>query len=86
MRFKSGNTFAYGVSKWAVRGLTQSAALELAHHDINVSSKVLRCIQSFVTWLIGTGQRQAQRSFVVCGQNTDDYVLQPIALVQSTQR
>jgi len=34
----SGNTFAYGVSKWAVRGLTQSAALELAHHDINVNA------------------------------------------------
>ncbi|KAK4936652.1 hypothetical protein LTR10_022504 [Elasticomyces elasticus] len=36
----SGNTFAYGVSKWAVRGLTQSAAIELAKHDINVNGKL----------------------------------------------
>ncbi|KAL6407991.1 hypothetical protein AUP68_09034 [Ilyonectria robusta] len=29
---------AYGVSKWAVRGLTQASAIELAPHDINVNA------------------------------------------------
>jgi len=34
----SGNTVAYSTSKWAVRGLTQAAALEFAKYDINVNA------------------------------------------------
>jgi len=34
----SGNTVAYSTSKWAVRGLTQAAALEFAPHNINVNA------------------------------------------------
>jgi 3alpha(or 20beta)-hydroxysteroid dehydrogenase len=30
--------FAYGASKWAVHGMTRSAAIELAHHRIRVNS------------------------------------------------
>jgi 3alpha(or 20beta)-hydroxysteroid dehydrogenase len=34
----SGVAFAYGASKWAVRGMTKSAAQELAGHGIRVNS------------------------------------------------
>jgi 3alpha(or 20beta)-hydroxysteroid dehydrogenase len=34
----SGVAFAYGASKWAVRGMTKSAAQELAPHGIRVNS------------------------------------------------
>ncbi|KAH0829897.1 hypothetical protein FOPE_10173 [Fonsecaea pedrosoi] len=34
----SGHSVAYSTSKWAVRGLTQSAALEFAKYDINVNA------------------------------------------------
>ena len=34
----SGGSFAYGTSKWAVRGMTKSAAQELARHKIRVNS------------------------------------------------
>ena len=34
----SGGAFAYGASKWAVRGMTKSAAQELSPHGIRVNS------------------------------------------------
>ena len=34
----SGGAFAYGASKWAVRGMTKSAAQELARHNVRVNS------------------------------------------------
>jgi 3alpha(or 20beta)-hydroxysteroid dehydrogenase len=34
----SGGAFAYGASKWAVRGMTTSAAQELSPHGIRVNS------------------------------------------------
>ena len=34
----SGGAFAYGASKWAVRGMTKSAAQELTPHGIRVNS------------------------------------------------
>ena len=37
-RPSSGNTVAYSTSKWAVRGLTQAAALDFAQYDINVNA------------------------------------------------
>ena len=33
-----GTQFAYAASKWAVRGMSRSAAVELAPHDIRVNS------------------------------------------------
>lgn len=33
---KQPTAIAYSVSKWAVRGLTQATAVELAPHQINV--------------------------------------------------
>ena len=33
-----GTQFAYAASKWAVRGMSRSAAVELAKHDIRVNS------------------------------------------------
>ncbi|MCP3913648.1 MAG: glucose 1-dehydrogenase [Actinomycetia bacterium] len=33
-----GSQFAYAASKWAVRGMSRSAAVELAPHDIRVNS------------------------------------------------
>ncbi|EXJ53699.1 uncharacterized protein A1O5_13055 [Cladophialophora psammophila CBS 110553] len=36
-RPSASHSVAYSTSKWAVRGLTQSAALEFAKYDINVS-------------------------------------------------
>ncbi|MFT4987290.1 MAG: 3alpha(or 20beta)-hydroxysteroid dehydrogenase [Acidimicrobiales bacterium] len=33
-----GSQFAYAASKWAVRGMSRSAAVELAAHDIRVNS------------------------------------------------
>ena len=35
--FQSENTVAYSTSTWAVRGMTQAAALEFAPYNINVS-------------------------------------------------
>lgn len=37
---QSANALAYNASKWAVRGLTQAAALDLAPHDINVNHTI----------------------------------------------
>ena len=34
----AGTAFAYGASKWAVRGMTKAAAQELAPHNIRVNS------------------------------------------------
>lgn len=34
----AGTAFAYGASKWAVRGMTRSAAQELAPHGVRVNS------------------------------------------------
>ena len=34
----AGTAFAYGASKWAVRGMTRSAAQELAPHQVRVNS------------------------------------------------
>jgi 3alpha(or 20beta)-hydroxysteroid dehydrogenase len=34
----AGGAFAYGASKWAVRGMTRTAAQELARHGIRVNS------------------------------------------------
>ena len=34
----AGRAFAYGASKWAVRGMTRSAAQELAPHGVRVNS------------------------------------------------
>lgn len=34
----SGNTLPYTATKWAVRGLTQATALDLAEHGINVNA------------------------------------------------
>ncbi|KAJ5951662.1 uncharacterized protein N7479_010075 [Penicillium vulpinum] len=34
----SGNALAYSTSKWAVRGLTQAVALDLAQYNINVNA------------------------------------------------
>jgi len=34
----SATAFAYGASKWAVRGMTKSAAIEFARHGIRVNS------------------------------------------------
>lgn len=34
----AGTAFAYGASKWAVRGMTRGAAQELAHHHVRVNS------------------------------------------------
>ncbi|OAL29715.1 hypothetical protein AYO20_09099 [Fonsecaea nubica] len=36
----SGHSVAYSTSKWAVRGLTQSAALEFAKYDINMWKQI----------------------------------------------
>ena len=34
----AGGAFAYGASKWAVRGMTKGAAQELARHNVRVNS------------------------------------------------
>lgn len=39
---KQPTAIAYSVSKWAVRGLTQATAVELAPHQINVRSRFIR--------------------------------------------
>lgn len=31
----------YGSSKWAIRGLTQAAAMDLDEHNINVKQRVI---------------------------------------------
>jgi 3alpha(or 20beta)-hydroxysteroid dehydrogenase len=51
----SAGAFAYGMSKFAVRGMTKTAAIELSRHGVRVNSIHPGMIQTDMLDQVGTG-------------------------------
>jgi 3alpha(or 20beta)-hydroxysteroid dehydrogenase len=64
----AGMSFAYSASKWAVRGMTKSAAQDLAHHGVRVNSVHPGIIDTPMLDELGGGsRREALRKRVPLG-------------------
>jgi 3alpha(or 20beta)-hydroxysteroid dehydrogenase len=58
----SAGAFAYGASKWAVRGMTKTAAVELARHNVRVNSIHPGAIETKMLHEIPKGPERLVRS------------------------
>jgi 3alpha(or 20beta)-hydroxysteroid dehydrogenase len=67
----SGAAFAYGASKWAVRGMTKSAAQELAPHGIRVNSVHPGIIDTQMITEFGENWREALLPLIPAGRVAD---------------
>jgi 3alpha(or 20beta)-hydroxysteroid dehydrogenase len=64
----AGTAFAYGASKWAVRGMTKAAAQELAPHNVRVNSVHPGIIDTPMITEIGEDWEQALLPYIPVGR------------------
>ncbi len=67
----AANSFAYGASKWAVRGMTKGAARELAPHHIRVNSVHPGLVSTAMLEVLdGKGVRENVKALVPIGEES----------------